>query len=219
MMTRSLWFSMRYLLALAVVLLPSLCLSAEVNRETGKQVAEKFMMEQVTAHGNWGGSSAPFITDVETVLHENKVVAYNMKVHPSGHILVPYHDEFSPVLLYSETSDFIPERISEKHSVESWVIPEITATYKKITERMATGKATVGEDSQVGKAWKRLLAQDQSATLEIPLTTTVGPLIGATWSQGYPFNYYTPFNSCGGTNDNTLTGCVATAMGQLMKYW
>ena len=39
----------------------------------------------------------------------------------------------------------------------------------------------------------------------------VGPLVDLKWDQGYPYNLYVP-TGC-------PTGCVATAMAQLMKYW
>ena len=39
----------------------------------------------------------------------------------------------------------------------------------------------------------------------------VGPLVELRWDQGSPFNMYVP-TGC-------PTGCVATAMAQLMKYW
>jgi len=39
----------------------------------------------------------------------------------------------------------------------------------------------------------------------------VAPLLYSYWGQHAPFNYYCP--------NQTMTGCVATAMAQIMKYW
>lgn len=39
----------------------------------------------------------------------------------------------------------------------------------------------------------------------------VSPLIDTRWNQGDPYNMYCP--------NNSVTGCVATAMAQVMKYW
>ena len=43
----------------------------------------------------------------------------------------------------------------------------------------------------------------------------VAPLMKTTWNQNAPFNMYTPKIG----NSQTPTGCVATAMAQVMKYW
>ncbi|MBO7629572.1 MAG: C10 family peptidase, partial [Bacteroidales bacterium] len=40
---------------------------------------------------------------------------------------------------------------------------------------------------------------------------TVDPLITAKWGQGSPYNALCP--------PNTPVGCVAVAMGQVMRYW
>ena len=48
----------------------------------------------------------------------------------------------------------------------------------------------------------------------IPLHPKVEPLVTSTWGQGYPYNMYCPLD--GGSN--SVTGCVATAMAQLLYY-
>lgn len=46
---------------------------------------------------------------------------------------------------------------------------------------------------------------------------SIGPLIKTKWEQGYPFNSEIPVYSSDGRP--YVTGCVATAMAQVMKYW
>lgn len=46
---------------------------------------------------------------------------------------------------------------------------------------------------------------------------SVGPLINTKWDQGYPYNYEIPVYSNDG--QRYLTGCVATAMAQVMNFW
>ena len=48
-------------------------------------------------------------------------------------------------------------------------------------------------------------------------TTAVSPLVAAKWNQNRYYNQDCPYDATAKTN--ALTGCVATAMGQLMKYW
>ena len=42
-------------------------------------------------------------------------------------------------------------------------------------------------------------------------TTAIPELLKTTWDQGYPYNAYCP--------ESSVTGCVATAMAQVMNYW
>ena len=46
----------------------------------------------------------------------------------------------------------------------------------------------------------------------------VGPLLSTLWDQNYPYNYYCPAGT-GGPGGHVYTGCVATAMAQVLKYW
>ncbi len=52
---------------------------------------------------------------------------------------------------------------------------------------------------------------------------TVGPLCQSTWDQQYqpyPYNYFMPPGLKGSTaSTQSVTGCVATTMAQIMRYW
>ncbi len=45
---------------------------------------------------------------------------------------------------------------------------------------------------------------------------SIGPLIKTKWNQNYPYNCMIPLSNNG---EPYLTGCVATAMAQVMNYW
>ncbi|MDV7401446.1 C10 family peptidase, partial [Arthrospira platensis SPKY1] len=54
-------------------------------------------------------------------------------------------------------------------------------------------------------------------------TVTVGPLLTTRWGQRCTYNEQCPdegcFNRCLLPNPNALTGCVATAIAQVLRYW
>jgi Peptidase C10 family len=55
-----------------------------------------------------------------------------------------------------------------------------------------------------------------------PTSKIVGPLTTTTWGQGCRYNNLCPdLNcvTCSGDNESALTGCVATAMAQVIKFW
>ena len=48
---------------------------------------------------------------------------------------------------------------------------------------------------------------------------TRGPLLGTRWGQGCGYNSYCPYNPESPYCFRCPTGCVATAMAQVMRYW
>lgn len=50
------------------------------------------------------------------------------------------------------------------------------------------------------------------------ISKSMGPLLQMSWNQTKPFNNYSPLVS-GGPNGRAYSGCVATAMAQIMKYY
>ena len=69
------------------------------------------------------------------------------------------------------------------------------------------------ESAREHPQWSLLLAGTAPKAV---YETAVGPLIDATWGQCPYYNELCPENANG---EKTLTGCVATAMGQVMHYW
>jgi hypothetical protein len=52
--------------------------------------------------------------------------------------------------------------------------------------------------------------------------TTKGPLMTTRWNQGCTYNEQCPDKDCDdvcGSNENAWTGCVATAIAQVLRYW
>lgn len=61
-------------------------------------------------------------------------------------------------------------------------------------------------------------ALEQGAIAYVPIKAghTIKPMVPAVWSQNNPFNIRLPFLPSG---NHVYTGCVATAMSQVMYYW
>ena len=211
--------------AIVVVLffaLPVLSFSAEVSEEVAQRVTANYLAHYVATYGNWAGSDSPATTDSQLIVYNDVPLAYNFRVSPSGHILVAYWDEFAPVLLYSTSSQFIPERVEENGSIESWIIPEIYSIYELIyrNRKIINEEISYG-DTRVAKAWEWLAGESRGFSPKAEgygyKFVTAGPLLSTTWAQGDPYNQQCPAVS--GSCSHTLVGCVATAWSQVMKYW
>jgi len=200
--------------------------SADVDISTVRKVAENFLSQRVARFGKWSDTDKPTIIGIELINYKSKPVAYNVIINPRGHLLIPFDDELSPILLYSDISDFIPSRIDQKGSIESWILPEVHTIYSRIkSRRMIPGESremTSGA-KRAAKAWDLFKGiretDDASAADGIPPVkdALVGPLLSTTWAQGSPYNQYTP--GITGSCTHTVTGCVATAWAQIVKYW
>ena len=131
--------------------------AAPVSEAIVRRVAHNFLRHQVERFGLWANDIKPAVSKVQLVEHEGEPIAYNVSVKPSGYLLIPYHDEFTPVVLFSYRSSFEPSRVTQPDSVESWILPEMSMTHKnrqKFQEQIKSDKNLVNETTQVSKSWK-----------------------------------------------------------------
>jgi hypothetical protein len=205
-----------------------------VTRETARQVAQNKLVHHVSLYGHWNRSSSPTIIGEQVIYHNGEPVAYNFSVDPGGHIMVAMDDFFSPVLLYSTTSTIDAGRLDDPQSIESWILPELGRQVRTLNQvRASTTESTaryltVSETAQrISAAWQLLANPDYSVSVSRSLSTsilergetlTIGPLLETTWGQDAPYNLMAPENGCP-NDERTMTGCVATAWAQLMRYW
>lgn len=149
-----------------------------------------------------------------------------------GFVVLSAETKHEPICAYVETST-----INEEDSVPGPLIEWFGKTVENI-EFVREG--SYDNTERAAAAWLKLIAEtDLKNYPEIPwqvppppppapcdespwLTATVGPLLTTKWGQGCTFNDMCPLKGC--TNicwnkENALTGCVATAMAQVVRYW
>lgn len=81
-------------------------------------------------------------------------------------------------------------------------------------DSMAQQGATAGLSRRLKMAGEEAASAGRSSRIP-PYQAQIGPLLTTTWDQNDPYNRYTPEYA----NENTPTGCVATAMAQVMNYF
>ena len=117
-----------------------------------------------------------------------------------GFVIVAADDCSSPILGYSDRGHFDYETAPDGLR---FMLSEIS---RGIETMMEQGSTAYGD---IVCRWKNLEAYGlMHPDRSFPV---VGPLVQLKWNQDFPYNMYAP----GGCP----TGCVATAMAQLMKYW
>lgn len=117
-----------------------------------------------------------------------------------GFVIISAEDATHPVLAYSDKGSYIIPK--DNNNVAWWL-----NCRKQEIEYARAHNMTAS--AGISAEWNGLMNNSGSKT-HSPFSI-VGPLLQTTWDQSWPYNAMCP----GGF----VTGCVATAMAQIMKYW
>ena len=126
----------------------------------------------------------------------------------NGFVIVSADDAISPILGYSETGTFPTENLPK--NIRHWLsICEEQVRYAQ--------ENNIQPDAFVQEEWNQV-RRAASVGLRMPQATViVEPLIQTHWDQGEPYWNLCPVSTR--TNEQAYTGCVATAMAQVMNFW
>lgn len=175
--------------------------AAQVPEDQARTLALRFLSAQ---HAQFAGLRAdqlvllrevgdPAIGDQAGTVHYR---IYN--VAGAGFVIVSGDDLVLPVLGYSTEGAFPAE--APPINVAKW----LDGYRQEVRGALAAG----GEATPTVRAeWTRW---EEAAPAELGGERSVGPLLQTTWSQSPHYNAQCPGGS--------VTGCVATAMAQIMKY-
>lgn len=121
----------------------------------------------------------------------------------SGFVVMSADDIAHPVLAYSEKGNF--DAASLPANVAGWL-----RGYDRTIGDAVLHQAESSEE--VAAEWAALAEGGIPAPKS---TTAVSPLLSTSWDQGTPYNAMCP----GSGYNRAPTGCVATAIAQVMKFW
>ena len=109
-----------------------------------------------------------------------------------GFVIVSGDDSLTELVGYSDSGSFDSDNIPD--NLHSWL-----QTYSDYVASVQNGESKA-KRQQLGKV----------------TTVVVRPFVTTEWNQGEPYNRLTPILQ---GNTHCATGCVATAMAQVMKYY
>ena len=121
----------------------------------------------------------------------------------NGYMILAADDVAMPVLGYSATGTINPDDMPE--NLRGW-LENYAAEIQWAAEREASGDYIAKDLTKASAASKR------------DTWANIAPLCATKWNQSEPYDLYTPDITYRGQNMKAATGCVATAMAQLMKY-
>ena len=126
----------------------------------------------------------------------------------NGFVIIAGDDRVKPILAYSTTGSFDVNNLSDGFS---FTLNGFCEEIQYVREHNIKATADiVAEWESVSKTG--VINQVRSNRV------VVGPLLQSTWHQNFPYNSQCPEDP-DGNGGHVYAGCVATAMGQVMKFW
>lgn len=173
-----------------IVFLFMLCLGAMAS-----PVDKERARQIATTFLNNNGARSSELSDVSAEAGFGNVYVFTTE---SSFVLVAADDRVQPILGYSLDGKFDTENIPD--NMRAWVEDYSDAICYAINHQTRAS-------DEVTQQWTELEMGVNSPRAEV----MVEPLIQTKWDQYSPYNLMCP--------SGTVTGCVATAMAQVMKYW
>ena len=180
-------------------------MAGPVDQQQAQKLGAKFLGTTALAQKN-----ADIQLDLVSVTANRDATDYYVfnVTNGEGFVIIAADDRVKPILAYSTSGSYDPEHVSEgfaftlnsfqeeiqyvrEHDLSA--TPDIIAEWKSLGE---TGSLNRGNQTR----------------------TVVGPLCQTLWNQNFPWNSQCPEDE-EGSGGHVYAGCVATAMGMVMKFW
>ena len=186
-----------------ILFIPQSVVAVQVNQDQATTVAQHFISYLGSSH---------IIDATEVLKQSGQTVGYLMKLTPQGYILVAGNTIRVPIKAYSLTSNYENLPPAYTNSLLKGLKSSDPSSLKPITTA-----TTVVPLEGTNQAYWTFLTNYSNKRLLKASPTTYTPntyLLNSRWNQGYPYNKFNPEMD----NELTLTGCVPTALAQIMRY-
>ncbi len=183
------------------VMAVSMVWAERVSQEDAALVANHFMNVASSSSSIKKSPAKRMVLKKAAKAEENQYYVYE-NADGEGWVMVAANDVVRPILAYSNTGTFRTEEMPS--NIQRWLVK-----YDRFIVQLEKDGVTAGEETSA--EWKSLRKGARKAKGD----AVVGPLIQTQWDQDAPYNDLCP----GSGKTKAYTGCVATAMAQVMNYW
>ena len=203
--------SVRFLLLATIIAFLQINLFAEhVSAEKARRVAKNFMEQRHTIVSSRGECLKMYKPIKLTEVTDKRVANQHFYVFnlndDQGWVIVADDDRSTPILGYSKSGTFVMEDLPA--NIEDW-LTGISSEIQYIIDNEIVEKYNL-------RQWKELYAGISDEFINRG-GDAVNPLISTKWDQSPYYNDLCPYDNSYG--QRTVTGCVATAMAQVVKYY
>jgi len=193
--------------AIAIVVMTGRLSATAVSQQSALTLAQNFFKMKSAAANNSAFTLQLSYTKTET---DGTVDFYVFNASPMpGFVIVAGDDNVLPVIGYSTESYF---DVNDRGitGINDWIKSSSAKIQYAITNHIQA-------DATIRNLWN---SYTQGINPQTSRSSTVGPLLTTTWNQNPYYNSLCPPAALPtSSGSKAVTGCVATAMAQIMKYW
>jgi len=182
----------------------------DISYDKAQNIALKWMQKIADKKGEIAPPKA--YASANFKLNEEKRPYYIFNLKGGGWVIVADNDINSPILAYSEDSSIDLLNMPPQFR---WWLKNVSKELKIAKKLERQGKI------KPSKAYKTIVDDNKPQKAYGGTTNQgVGPLLKTAWGQGRGHNEYCPVDPLSVEGNNHVpTGCVATAMAQIMNYF
>jgi hypothetical protein len=157
------------------------------------------------------------LLDGESIVRDGIVVGHVFHFYPRGYVIVSAQDYLPPIKAYSLKNNFA----DEGKSLEEFIFKQNLGIIEKVKSAELNPETYFMEKNRKDFRFltrefpplKKVISPVVHVQ-EVQKVQEVAPLLSTTWYQREPYNLMCPVIN----NERCVTGCVATAFAQIMKY-
>jgi len=182
----------------------------KVSQKTAETVARNFYLQQCSKEGlSATGEIRLFPLIIRGDFRNEPFYIFNADQN-NGFIIISAFNEIRPVLGFSDSGN-LPDDVD-------LLPPGFKGLIENFADQIDYAVANkIQADASTTKMWNELLSTPKKTDLQ----RAVSPLISTLWNQTCYYNELCPADAGAPTGycSHVPVGCVAVAMGQVMKYW
>lgn len=193
---------------LAFFLATNMCFSANIDQKKAEKVAIHFFYERVNQYEQVRLDEIS-IKEGFVEMEGAETVLYIFNLNRPGYVIVSASDLVYPVLGYSLNGKY--SRTDPPVQFQGLINSYKLQVHYVIENPFVPERFILDE-------WDRLLTDDPAGLQVFKDEKDIEPMLKTTWGQGIYYNEMCPADP-GGPGGHCVTGCVATALGQLVNYF
>ncbi|MBO7620807.1 MAG: C10 family peptidase, partial [Victivallales bacterium] len=132
-----------------------------------------------------------------------------VELAPSGYLVMSADDTLPPVVAFNTKGVF---DMPEGHPLPSMLNRQGEIFHTELGKPLTRGNELAAENQA---RWNALLNRTRAESTT-PSTIVTAPLLTTKWNQNAPYNYFCP--SGNSYVERAVSGCVPTAIAQMLKY-